>query len=84
MSTGYDKGKISIIREGDTILIEADTSNNREYIIKNSLYPKKLVRKYILPKGLNEDKTEAEYTDGILRIRMPKSTNTMSKRISLK
>jgi len=84
---GYDKGKISIIRDNDSILIEAtkfEVPGNKEYIIKNSSYPEVILRKYLLPKCLDEDKTEAAYENGILRVRMPKSANALSKRISIK
>ena len=85
---GYDKGRISVVREGDALFVEAvkcgKDKEGRRYVVSDSLYPEKLSREYLLPKGLDGERAEAEYSEGILRIRIPKSEDKLSGRIAVK
>jgi HSP20 family protein len=79
---GYAKGSISVIRDGDQLSIEAKKDTpERKYIFNNTRFPEKFRRTILLPEGLDSEKTDASYENGILRIQMQKDERKRTKNI---
>lgn len=82
---GYEKGKISVIKEGDYLTVDAlKESVDRKYICHNSMYPEHYRKRLLLPDGLDEDGTDACYNNGILTIKMRKARDKLSRQITVK
>ena len=82
---GYEKGKISVFKEGDCLTIDAQKESiKRKYICNNSRYPEHYQKSLLLPDGLDQDKTEAVYNDGVLTIKMKRAEDKLSRQITVK
>lgn len=88
---GLNKDDIKINVDENNVEIKAETKNEKEDKDKKGMY--RFERSYTgfyrnipLPSSINSDKTEAEYKDGILKIKMPKLELEQQKRkqISIK
>ena len=85
---GYDKGKISVIREGDKLSIVAEKDDvdtkGREYLVRSFETNKKFEKALFIPEGMDQEKAEAEYDSGILKVRIPKAEKSKKKILDIK
>lgn len=84
---GYEKGEISIVREDDLLVVEATKEKrNFDFLYEASSYPSKYVRRFFVPKGISQEKTDAEYSDGVLTIKMhqDKDKDKLPKKIKIR
>ena len=80
---GFDKGKISIVRNDRVLTVSASSEDKdeREYLFRSS--GRSYEQSIVLPGYLDPDKTEADYKDGVLTVSIP-STKKASKKIEIK
>ncbi len=73
---GAEKNKIDITVEDQVLKIEAETSKDKKEESKGYLKQERFVSSYMrmvtLPEDANTEKFESEYTDGVLKITIPK------------
>lgn len=88
---GMKKGDFNIDVEGNTLTISAETKEEKEE--KDERYTRKeysyssFSRSFTLPEGVNKDKIDASYDNGVLKLSLPKTEEakkTASKHISVK
>ena len=77
---GYEKSKISILREENTVTISAE----RQYKNKGEMNTRKFIRRLALPEYVNLENIDAEYKDGILTIRMRKKDEAKPRKINIR
>lgn len=84
---GFDKGKISILREGNIVTVTAEKETvahaNKKYLVK-MLGANKYSQSIELPKNLDTENAEADYVNGVLTMSFRKINESPSKRIELK
>lgn len=87
---GIDKKDIHIEIEGNKMIVKSEVSNEIEkskerYTRKEFAYGS-FTRSFTLPKEVDVDKIDADYTNGVLNISIPKpeSKKKIVKKISLK
>ncbi|MCW8820700.1 MAG: Hsp20/alpha crystallin family protein [Sulfurovum sp.] len=73
---GVEKDKIDITVKDGVLKIEAETSKDKKEEGKGYLKQERFVSSYMrmitLPEDANAEKYESEYTDGVLKITIPK------------
>lgn len=73
---GVEKDKIDISVKDGVLKIEAETSKDKKEESKGYLKQERFVSSYMrmvtLPEDANAEKFESEYTDGVLKITIPK------------
>ena len=84
---GFDKDDISISVEGDYVTVSGKREHKNEtedanYHVKEISYGS-FSRTFRLAKKVNEDKIDASYRDGILRVVLPYSEDEKTKRIAI-
>ncbi|MHC1591326.1 MAG: Hsp20/alpha crystallin family protein [Candidatus Helarchaeales archaeon] len=84
---GIDPEKVNITVEDDVLKIEGSSEHKSEVEDKN-YYRKEMrsgsfTRQVALPKRVKSDETKAEYTDGILKITLPKTDDIKPKKIKV-
>ena len=84
---GVTADEIEVSVTGDTLTVKAETKEDSE--IKRESYLRRerrfgsCCRSVTLPGGLEADKAEADYTDGILTLTFPKAEETKPKSIKV-
>ena len=84
---GVTADEIEVSVTGDTLTVKAETKEDSE--IKRGSYLRRerrfgsCCRSVTLPGGLEADKAEADYTDGILTLTFPKAEETKPKSIKV-
>jgi len=81
---GVDQKDISIEVKGDMLTISGEKKAKKEKRGHSECYYGSFKRMVRLPAVVNADKSEAEYTDGVLTITFRKTPDAMVKRIPLK
>lgn len=82
---GYEKGKISVFRDGDYLTVDAHKDSvDRKYICHNSRYPEHYQKRLLLPDGMDKDNTDALYDNGILTMKVRKDRDKLSRQIMVK
>jgi HSP20 family protein len=85
---GVKAEDIDISVSGDTLTIKAETKKDEEIKEEDYLWHERRVGTYQrsieLPSGLKTDDVEAEYADGILKLKFTKSEKIMPRRIEVK
>lgn len=77
---GFEKGKISILREGNALSVTA----TREVRHRMATTSRSYQRRFVLPKYADIEQIEAKYNDGILSISAKKLENLKPKKIEIK
>jgi HSP20 family molecular chaperone IbpA len=77
---GFEKGKISVLRENNMLTVSA----TREKGGKADLDKREITQMFLLPSGLDPDKNDTEYKDGILVITLPKLLQARARKIEVK
>jgi HSP20 family protein len=84
---GVNADDIEISVTGDTLTIRAETKEDSEIKRENYLRRERrfgsCCRSVTLPGGLEADKAEADYTDGVLTLTFPKAEETKPKSIKV-
>jgi HSP20 family protein len=84
---GVDADEISVSVTGDTLTIRAETKEEAEIERENYLRRERrfgsCCRSVALPGGLEADKAEADYTDGVLTLTFPKAEEVKPKSIKV-
>ncbi|MFQ5997197.1 MAG: Hsp20/alpha crystallin family protein [Dehalococcoidales bacterium] len=85
---GVKPGEVDITITGNTLNIKGETKVDEEvkredYIRQECRYGA-FSRSVTLPNGLNTDKTEASFEDGVLTLTIPKSEEVKPKSIKIK
>jgi HSP20 family protein len=85
---GIKPEEIDISVTGDTLTIRAETKEEEEVKRENYLRRERRYGSYCrsvtLPGGLETDEADADYTDGILTLTIPKSEEVKPKSIKVK
>ena len=85
---GIKPDEVDFTITGDTLTIKGETKAEEKIKREDYLYQEHrygaLSRSVTLPRGLNTDKTEASFDNGILALTIPKSEETKSKQIKVK
>ncbi len=84
---GVDKKDISVDLNGRVLTLRGERSTDNEvkednYYRKERCYGK-FERSFTLPEGVEPDKVEADYKDGVLKIGIPKPEEHKSKQITV-
>lgn len=85
---GIDSNDIDLSISGDTLTLKGE--RNPEELKENESYHRqersygKFVRSIKLPFFVDNNKVEANYTNGILKIRLPKAESEKQKKITIK
>ncbi|MFN2242738.1 MAG: Hsp20/alpha crystallin family protein [Anaerolineae bacterium] len=84
---GMKAEEIAVSVTGDTLTIKAETKEDSEVKRENYLRRERrfgsCCRSITLPGGLEADKAEADYTDGILTLTFPKAEEVKPKSIKV-
>ncbi len=84
---GVNAGEIEVSVTGDTLTIKAETKEESEIKRENYLRRERRFgsscRSVTLPGGLEADKAEADYTDGVLTLTFPKAEEVKPKSIKV-
>lgn len=85
---GVAADEIDVSITGDTLTVKAETKEEEEVKRENYLRRERRFGSYCrsvtLPGGLEADKAEADYTDGILTLTFPKAEEVKPKSIKIK
>ena len=85
---GVKAEDIDVSVTGDTLTIKAETKEEQEIKRENYLRRERRIGSYCrsvtLPGGLETDKAEADYSQGILTLTFPKAEEIKPKSISIK
>jgi HSP20 family protein len=85
---GVKAEEIDVSITGDTLTVKAETREEEEVKRENYLRRERRYgsscRSVTLPGGLETDKAEADYTDGILTLTFPKAEEVKPKSIKIK
>ncbi len=81
----FKKDEINITAEQGVLEIAADHEEKEEGRDKRKYYMREssnhYMRRVSLPEGVNTEKTEAEFKDGVLRVSMPKEKRSEIKKV---
>jgi HSP20 family protein len=84
---GVKADEIDVSITGDTLTVKAETKKEEEVERENYLRRERRFGSYCrsvtLPGGLEADKAEADYTDGILTLTFPKAEEIKPKSIKI-
>jgi HSP20 family protein len=86
---GVKKEDIKISVTGDTLTIEAESKDEKEEKEGKKYYMRSLEsfsysQRFNLPSLIDSEKVEAEFKDGIVTVKLPKSKESETKQISIK
>jgi HSP20 family protein len=85
---GVKAEDINVSVTGDTLTIKAETAEEEEVKRENYLRRERRFGSYCrsvaLPGGLEADKADADYSDGILTLTLPKAEEVKPKSIAVK
>ena len=85
---GVQAEDIDVSVTGDTLTIKAETKEEQEVKGENYLRRERRFgsfrRSIVLPDGLETDNVEADYTNGVLTLKFPKSEEVKPKTIEVK
>jgi HSP20 family protein len=86
---GVKKEDINVDIDGNVVTLRAQTKAEREEkdggrVVRSERYYGELYRSFALAAEIDESKAEAEYSDGILKLTLPKKSNGGAKRLAIK
>ena len=82
---GYKEEEVNLHVEKHVLHISSEKGaydKDRKYLVRERNFIK-FDRSFSLPEGIEEDKIEAEFTDGILKITLPKMPVEQPKKINI-
>ncbi len=85
---GFEKEDFSLTVEGDTLTIKAEAKEENEdkgkKYYRKEIKHQSIARSITLPSRVENDKSQAEYKNGVLTLILPKSEQSKPKSISVK
>jgi len=83
------KEDIQISIDGNQVSISAEVKQEKEEkqgnkLVRSERYYGKQFRSFTLAHDIDEAKAEAEYTDGVLKLTLPKKAGSESKKLAIK
>ena len=85
---GVKKEDINVAVDGNTVEISAEVKNEQavkdgERLLRSERYYGKVYRAFTLDQDVDESATQAQYSEGILELRLPKKASAAVKRIAV-
>ena len=85
---GVKKEDIDVAIDGNQVEISAEIKNEKEAkegerVLRTERYYGKVYRAFALGQEIDENATQARYSDGILELTLPKKPSSSAKRISI-
>jgi HSP20 family protein len=85
---GVKKEDIDVAIDGSQVEISAEVKNEKEAkegerVLRSERYYGKVYRAFALGQEIDENATQARYSDGILELTLPKKPSSSAKRISI-
>jgi HSP20 family protein len=85
---GVKKEDIHVSIEGNQVSISAETKMEKEEkkgekVLRSERYVGKVARSFTLAHDVDESKSQAKYTDGVLELTLPKKLAVTAKRLSI-
>ena len=85
---GFNREEISVSVEGDQVSISAETRREKEekkgdQVVVRECYSGKQYRAFTLPQAVDDAKTSAKYTNGVLELVLPKKAAASTKKIAI-
>ena len=85
---GVRKEDIDVKIDGNAVEISAEVKNEKEVkegekVLRSERYYGKAYRAFALGQDIDENATEAKYSDGILELNLPKKASASAKRITI-
>ena len=85
---GVRKEDINVAIEGNQVEISAEVKNENEAkdgekVLRSERYYGKVYRAFALGQDIDENSTQAKYSDGILELTLPKKASSAVKRITI-
>jgi HSP20 family protein len=82
---GFDPKDIKVEISGDRLVVEGDNKpreeNAQEKTDRNHTHVKRMIT---LPTGVNRDAVEANYRNGVLEVHIPRTPETLGRKIEVK
>jgi len=85
---GFQKDEIKVSVDGNQVSISAETRQDKEQkkgdqVIMQECYCGKQYRAFTLPQAVDDAKTAAKYSDGVLELALPKKAGAASSTIAI-
>lgn len=85
---GCRKEDIKISVEGNTVSISAETKSEKEEkqegnVVRSERYFGQMYRSFSLPVNIDDEKVQASYQDGVLKLTLPKKTTAGTRQIQV-
>ena len=84
---GVKKEDIDVLVEGNQVTISAEIKRDKARENDKDLYTERYIgkafRSFTLPSEVDSSKSDAHYDGGVLTLTLPKTANTVSKRLSV-
>lgn len=85
---GYKQDEVKVNVDKHILTISSDKESLKDVDGKKSLVRERIYRKFersfSLPEGIDENKIEGEFTDGVLTLTLPKKKEVLPKTIEVK
>jgi HSP20 family protein len=84
---GFEPNEIDVELNGRLLTIKAEKKQEKKRKKSNGAVEERMYRSFVqsvaLPEGVERDKIEAKYHNGVLEVHLPKSEDAKPKRISV-
>lgn len=85
---GVKKDEIQVTIDGDQVTISAEVRKEKdvkegERVVHSERYYGKVARSFRLGYELDESKSQAKYTDGVLELVLPKKTTAAARKLTI-
>lgn len=86
---GVKKEDIEVEIEGDAVVISAEVRREKDEkkdgtVVHSERYYGRQSRRFSLPRGIDRDKAEARYDNGVLELTLPKNGKASPNRIAIR
>jgi len=81
---GFQPDEIEVQMSGNRLVVQAEHKEEKKGKNGHSMHYGRFHREMTLPRGIEADKINAEYKNGIVEVRVPKGSEAQSKRIPVK
>ena len=80
---GFEPDEIDVQLSGNRLVVQAEHKSETTDGNGHSVHHGKLYRAMTVPSGIDAEKIEASYKNGILEVHLPKGENARTKRIAV-
>lgn len=81
---GFEPDEIEVQMSGNRLVLQAEHKQEKKEKNGHSMHYGKFYRTMTMPRGIEADKINAEYKNGIVEVHLPKGPEAQSKRIPVK